>query len=278
MAETIDILITLDENYLEPLHIMLTSLHVNNPAQDFTIWLIHERIPDSKLQQLNRLLAQWKMTFHEIKVPMELFSNAPTVERYPKEMYFRLASGKLLPNTVKKVVYLDPDTLIINPLNSLWDFDLNGNMLGAATHAGLTNLTEGFNNIRLGTDHGYYNSGVMLMDMEKVREIVQLEDIFKTIHEFGDYLLLPDQDILNFLYGKYIKEIPEEIWNYDTRKSNVYLTKSLGKHNSHWVAKNTVVLHYCGKPKPWDEKSNNRFTLLYAHYQQLLKRYNDLLS
>ncbi|MDO1604702.1 glycosyltransferase family 8 protein [Lactobacillus sp. YT155] len=273
MTEVINILITVDENYLEPAKVMLTSLHVNNPGQKFDVWLVHEKIADDKLQEFAELLAEFKMILKPVKVPMELFDNAPTVERYPKEMYFRLASGEILPESVKKVIYLDPDTLIINPLNSLWELDLEGKMIAAATHSGLTNIAEGINNIRLGTDHGYYNSGIMLMDVDQMRSVVKLTDIMAAVEEFGETLLLPDQDILNFIYGKNIKEIPEEIWNYDTRQYNTYFARSLGEQDTHWTAKNTAILHFCGKPKPWSEKSNNRFTFIYANYQQILARH-----
>lgn len=273
MTEVINILITVDENYLEPAKVMLTSLHVNNPGQKFDVWLVHEKIADDKLQEFAELLAEFKMILKPVKVPMELFDNAPTVERYPKEMYFRLASGEILPESVKKVIYLDPDTLIINPLNPLWELDLEGKMIAAATHSGLTNIAEGINNIRLGTDHGYYNSGIMLMDVDQMRSVVKLTDIMDAVEEFGETLLLPDQDILNFIYGKNIKEIPEEIWNYDTRQYNTYFARSLGEQDTHWTAKNTAILHFCGKLKPWNEKSNNRFTLIYANYQQILARH-----
>ncbi|GEL66571.1 glycosyltransferase family 8 protein [Marinilactibacillus psychrotolerans] len=275
MKDKIDILVTLDESYLDPLKVMLTSLHQNNRQTDFRIWLIHERISSEKLRSLQTLLKFYEMELKVIKVPQDLFSDAPTAERYPKEMYYRLACGNLLPESVKRVIYLDPDTLIINSIKELWEVDLEGNILAAATHSGLTNITKGINNIRLGTNRGYFNSGIMVIDVEQARSKVQIEDIYDTIRKYSDYLLLPDQDVMNYLYGEFTKEIPEEIWNYDTRQSSAYFTRSFGAHNTHWVAGNTVILHYCGKPKPWNEKSNNRFTLLYLHYQQLLKRYEE---
>ena len=65
------------------------------------------------------------------------------MERYPKEMYFRLLVGQILPEELERVLYIDPDTLIINPLTDLWEMDLQGYMFGAAVHKGITNLTTG---------------------------------------------------------------------------------------------------------------------------------------
>lgn len=268
----IDVLVTLNENYMEPLKVMLTSLHHNNLEENFRIWVIHESIGPKKMSDLKKLTDYFGWELHNEQITKNWLDKAPTIKRYPKEMYFRLLCGEILPQDVKKVIYLDPDILIINPINDLWEVDLEGNMIAAATHTGITNLTSEINKIRLGTDHEYFNSGVMLLDLEKTRANVNLEDILGVIEKHGAELLLPDQDVLNFLYGKHIKEVPEEIWNYDTRKAVSYYARSLSKHDLQWVISNTVILHFCGQPKPWNPNSDSRFTALYLHYMQLLTR------
>ncbi|MGX6967197.1 glycosyltransferase [Vagococcus teuberi] len=35
-------------------------------------------------------------------------------------MYYRLLCGDILPKTIKHVLYLDPDILILNSLEELW--------------------------------------------------------------------------------------------------------------------------------------------------------------
>ena len=81
-------------------------------------------------------------------------------------MYYRLLAPHLLPGHVHRILYLDPDTLVINPLRPLWDMDLNGNLFAAAAHTGKTELANSINQLRLGTDHNYFNSGVLLMDLD----------------------------------------------------------------------------------------------------------------
>ncbi|WP_105979911.1 glycosyltransferase family 8 protein [Staphylococcus simulans] len=278
MHEKVDILVTLNENYLKPLKVMLLSLHDTNPHLSFKVWLVHEKITQSKLMQLEELLSSFNMELEEVKVPPNYFGNAKTVERYPQEMYFRLACGELLPESVTKVLYLDPDILVINTIDDLWNLNLERNIFAAATHEGFTKFSQGMNNLRLGTKQGqvYFNSGVMLIDVEKARQEISMDDIFNFIEKNNQYLLLPDQDVMNSLYGDKIKEIPEEIWNYDTRQANMYYTKSVGEYDTHWVAYHTVFLHFCGRPKPWDNKSNSRFTMLYLQYQKRLEQLENL--
>ena len=262
----IHILVTCDENYLSPLMVMLYSLRQNNRNKAFKIWLIHESISQESIQLLNNFNDSLDFEFEDIQIQDLLFEDAKTQDRYPKEMYFRLLCAQILPNDLERVLYLDPDILIINSIESLWETELNGQMIAASTHTGLIDIATPINKMRLSTDHGYFNSGVMLIDLNMARDIIKEEDIQETLEKSNLYLLLPDQDVLNYLYGKYILEVPEEIYNYDARRFMSYFARSKGEHNLMWVMENTAILHFCGRPKPWDSSSDSRFTALYLNY------------
>ena len=45
----VNILCTLDQHYLEHLEILLVSLHINNPIENFAIHLAHREIPTQAL-------------------------------------------------------------------------------------------------------------------------------------------------------------------------------------------------------------------------------------
>ena len=278
LDEQIELLFTIDEGYLNPLKVALTSIRQNNPGQAIRIWLIHESISEGTILELQALMDYLHFDFKSIKIDGSQWNSAKTEDRYPKEMYFRLLAGAILPEEMKRIIYLDPDILVVNPLIYLWQTDLEGHMLAAATHVGLTDVSTRVNKVRLDVDHVYFNSGVMVIDLDKAREIVKWADIARVIEKYNLLLILPDQDILNRLYGKYTKEIPEEIWNYDTRKYMRYFTKSLAQHDIHWVMANTAILHFCGGPKPWDDKHDNRFTSLYLNYQKQLKRIEEVIK
>ena len=47
---------------------------------------------------------------------------------------------------------------------------------------------------------------------------------------------------------------------------------STGKHDLSWVMRNTAVLHFCGRNKPWHEDYKNPFGMLYLHYMNLTLR------
>lgn len=51
-GEKIDLLVTVDKNYIKPFQVMLKSLAVSNPRESFHIWLLHSAISDEDLQAL----------------------------------------------------------------------------------------------------------------------------------------------------------------------------------------------------------------------------------
>lgn len=50
----IQILTTLNQNYLPRLQVLITSLHINQPGEQLDIWLMHSGIPEEALAPVSR--------------------------------------------------------------------------------------------------------------------------------------------------------------------------------------------------------------------------------
>ena len=116
-----DILVTLDQNYLPPLQVMLTSLHFSHPRDSLRVYLMHRDIPKKSLETLAAQCGQLGLELVPIQVDGTLFQTAPITKQYPQEMYYRLLAPHLLPQDLHRVLYLDPDILVINSLTPLWE-------------------------------------------------------------------------------------------------------------------------------------------------------------
>lgn len=226
--DRIQILCALDANYLPQLRVLLTSIRLNNPGETFGLYLMHSGLPECELEGLERWCGEAGWEFHSVSVDAALFDGAPVTAQYPREMYYRLLAGQMLPESLSRVLYLDPDILVINPLRELWETDMQGNMFAAAAHTGKTELANNVNRIRLGTDHDYYNSGVLLIDLERCRSEVSPDELFAFVREHRRELVMPDQDLLNAVYGDSILPLDDALWNYDARNFNNYVLRSTG--------------------------------------------------
>lgn len=270
--DRIQILFAMDANYLPQLRVLLTSIRLNNPGETFGLYLMHSGLPERELEGLERWCGEASWEFHSVPVDAALFDGAPVTAQYPREMYYRLLAGQMLPDGLSRVLYLDPDILVINPLRELWETDMQGNMFAAAAHTGKTELANNVNRIRLGTDHDYYNSGVLLIDLERCRSEVAPDELFAFVREHRRELVMPDQDLLNAVYGDSILPLDDALWNYDARNFNNYVLRSTGGQDMSWVMENTAILHFCGKAKPWKPNYIYRFGVLYRHYERLAER------
>lgn len=270
----INLLVTLDKNYIPPLQIMLKSLFFNNTNESFHIYMIYDGISPLEISRLDAYCSFHGSKLFSIPADENAFSRAPVLRYYSKAMYYRLLASQLLPETLERALYLDPDTLIINPVRGLYELDLSGYLFAGAMHSGIIGISEHVNKIRLGTYEtgGYYNSGVLLMNLALQRKLIREEDVYSYAEENQNKLLLPDQDILNGLYGSQILPLDESLFNYDVRRYESYRMLAAGEKDMDWVMKNTVILHFCGKAKPWNKDFRGRFGILFKHYAALADR------
>ncbi|GAB4071916.1 hypothetical protein GCM10028778_00310 [Barrientosiimonas marina] len=91
---------------------------------------------------------------------------------------------------------------IAYPREELYETDLTGYLYAAAYHDKLS-INE-VNKLRL-TPYdikAYYNSGVLLMNLDEQRGSIDERDIFTFVAKNHARLVMPDQDILNALYSK----------------------------------------------------------------------------
>ena len=257
----INVLVTLDENYLPHLNVMLFSLLHSNPDCNFDVYLLHSAIGEEALTQIRSLLAPAGRLISVPVTDMGL-DDAPTTARYPQEIYYRIFAARYLPQSLDRILYLDPDIIVNGSIKELYRLPMGDYYFAAASHTG--DFLRMVNGIRLDMeeDSPYINSGVMLMNLELLRREQNYEDVFRFIEEMKNRLILPDQDIISSLYGS-------RIYALDTFRYN--MTERLFQRHSpfekgldlHWVREHSVIIHYCGRNKPWKEKYLGQLDVFY---------------
>lgn len=264
-----DILVTLNANYMHPLKVMLKSMFLNNEEESFHIYVMHSSLTSEEQSELRDFVNHEGHELTAVSVPKDSFKDAPVVKHYSKEMYYRLLAFKHLPEHLDKILYLDPDILVINEIRSLYDTDISNYLFAAAEHE-RASIKE-VNKWRLMPYEidGYYNSGVMLMNLRLQREQIDEAEIYKFVRKNKMKLILPDQDIMNALYGKRILPLDEIRCNYDPRFYLYHKLKSNGLYDMDYIIHHTSIIHFCGKKKPWHSNYSGRFHSLYKHYEKL---------
>lgn len=219
----------------------------------YDVFVLHSDLEESIQRAMERDF-QERVTFHFLQVPEELFADFPETARYPRQIYYRLAAPLLLPRELDRILYLDVDVVVINSLRTFYEMDFESSYFVGCTHTRefLTKL----NQARLQSDKAvaYINTGVLLMNLNVLRQVIRLEEISAYVREHEKALILPDQDILTALYGDKIKLADSLLYNLSDRVLNFYNgSHPKEKRDVNWVRRNTAIIHYCGRNKPWNE-------------------------
>ena len=267
--EPIAILVTLDALYLRPLCVMLRSLAARTPERDFRVFVLHSSLTPADVDAVRRAIEGCRMTLEEIRVSGGGLDGAPTTDRYPREMYYRIFAAQVLPPELDRVLYLDPDVLAINPAEKLYATPMGDALFAACSHvhASLRKLNE----LRLGMkkDAPYINSGVMLLNLSRLRREQRPETVQEWLAEHKS-LFLPDQDVISTLYGDRILLLDALQYNLGEK---FYLSCRLrprsvgeGRPDLAWVRQNTVLIHYCGRNKPWKPRYIGELGVFYDEF------------
>lgn len=262
-----NILVTLDDNYIRPLFIMLESLfyHEKGPM---VIYLFYSNVSEDNRKRLHTYIKKQGSRLIPIYVKDDVFQNAPVFRYFTKEMYYRLLCSRLLPETEDRVLYLDPDILIRGELKPFYEMDFcDRQLIGMEDYAINHLLTEKKEAIGFQKDECYINSGVLLFNLNKMREAFVLEDFIAVLEEYKDVVSYPDQDLIN-LYFKEDRLVGERIYNYNTGYGSIIgmLAWALGLKRE---KKEPVIIHYMGSSKPWQVDYYGKY--FFEYYQYLKK-------
>lgn len=268
-GKTMNILVTLDENYIPRLNVMLFTLLRSNPGYSFDVYLLHSGIRESALRSTEEVLGGAGRLIPTEASGLAL-EDAPTTSRYPKEIYFRIFAARFLPDTLDRVLYLDPDLVVAGSLAELYNMPMENYFFAAASHTG--NLLRRMNTLRLDMDEEspYINSGVMLMNLALLRREQNYEDVFDFIERHKSILVLPDQDIISGLYGSRIYSLDPFRYNMTERLFLLHAPFERGL-DLDWVRKNSLIIHYCGRNKPWKENYFGELDVFYREAEDLLR-------
>lgn len=267
-----NLLFCLDENYVPPLKVMLYSLMLQHERESLDIYLMYTDISPASLEELDRLLARQGHRFHPVDCSDFLrnlekensdLKQVKVTRYYSLDMYLWLFAPYLLPEEVDRALYLDPDMVCVNPLDSLYHADFEEQWFKAASYDFKNNWIQFLNNLRLGnlSSEKYFNTGVVLMDLASLRRETSPQAVLQAVIEKEKVLYLPDQDIFNYLYEDKTGQVPWLYYNLDPRPFTVMARLFPENYPPGWAAEHAVIIHYCGRHKPWLYRGKYRYDL-----------------
>ena len=256
--------------YLRYLYVCLTSLFKNNEGERICIYVFHFDLRDADLKCLKDLADTYGQELYCVRVERSLYANFHT-EPYPTEAYLRLCMPYLLPETVTKMLYLDVDTIVEKPLKTFYETDLRGNYAVVCRDLRLVETWENGEKRMIRDESGkYFNSGVMLCDLSKIREDFRFEDYVAYASSRQFDLPFADQDILNALYAGRVIYAEADRYNY-------FVNAELKCGFNENVRDAAVILHFAGCC-PWHHVKVPPSHKRWWYYAKQTPFYDELLE
>jgi lipopolysaccharide biosynthesis glycosyltransferase len=169
------------------------------------------------------------------------------------ETYYRLFLEMAFDETVKRVVYLDADLVVLGDLSQLAAIDLGGKTAGAVLDMHVHRWGKGGVALRgeATDDRPYFNSGVLVIDLDawRTRQVRQRALDFLCTNR--DRILYWDQDALNAVLADDWLELDPR-WNrmnhyWEQRREGTlpFLRETIASLHD------PFIVHFARPTKPW---------------------------
>ena len=272
-----------NNNYAPHAAALIVSIMVNKlPEDELTFYCFSDNLSEEVRQRFRAMERQWKFTLHFLEIDDSVFQHLPAFQgnRTP---YFRLLMTRLLPEPLEKILYLDCDMIVMTSLAELFATDITDKYAAAVAEADSMPHLAAF-----GLPYPYFNSGMVLFNLEQYRQDRMEESAFDFAEKHRDILLFPDQDILNVIFGGKVVFVPVK-WNCIQHHRLTFFPKiaevilrlagrrfSEGFWKSLYAAERSpCIIHYT-LTKPWDGGCNSPLAGEYWKYAKQTPFYGQI--
>ncbi|KZT12679.1 glycosyltransferase family 8 protein [Laetiporus sulphureus 93-53] len=175
----VHVVLTIDSPYAMAAAVTIRSAIAHTSGR-LTIYVINAGLTEEDKDRIRASApVQREATIVFLSLPKDSFARAESM------IWAKIDMIPALP--VERVLYLDADLLVRGDLRELWDTDLQGRSLAAVTDVGYPRGHKG-------PKRPYFNAGVLLMDLAKIRGNM---DALRTTMDGMTTSRFRDQDALN---------------------------------------------------------------------------------
>lgn len=256
-----------DDNYAQHAGVMLYSLlsHSSCPCRIFLLTNSLNNENTNKLKETVKNFSNCSIQFITMTnedLNFSEYSIGNQSRQWASIMYMKLFIHNLLPQEIKKILFLDVDIIVNDDIKELYATNIDKCVIAAAEDWKYNYFAK--ERIGLAHDDVYINSGVMLINLSRWRE----KEAHNPIQQFminNKKLFLNDQDVIALYFKDEIQYIPQE-WNVTTfyfervpRIPDKYIPLRQE------ICTNPRIIHFCAPIKPWFKECRHPYRKLYKN-------------
>lgn len=253
-----------DDGYARPLRTLMHSIGAAHPGavEGLRLIVLDQEISEDNRQAILRDADHLGLRT-ELRLAPRTDPHYPVSDWVSGAVYVRLAIPEVIPDE-RRVLYLDADTLVLDDLRPLLRQPLEGRPIGAVRDPqnpaiGRGIQLPGWDKLGLPYGRDYFNSGVMLIDLERCRRLGVFERSRQFLCDHADKVRFWDQDALNWAV--------DDNWQRLDRRWNTFAMSPLAAQPGfvHFAEadsplaqlrdseRTAALLHFAGPDKPWHD-------------------------
>lgn len=269
------------DKFVSVLATSIVSLLMNNRNEKIHFFIIEDGITEKNKRLLTDIVYEHGCTINYIEAPdPSILFEFRLKEKYQLgHSYVRMGIGSILPQTIKRTLVLDCDTLITSDLSELWNVDLKDNILAGV--ADCINVPAYRKRFFIDSMDIYCNAGVFLVDLEKWR-LQSIETRMKEkIKKCKGNIFFFEQTLINYackgqilkLHPKYNAFSALFVFSYKNlllwrKPSNFY-----NEHDVNEAISSPSIVHFTRNfyinCRPWTEGCVHPFNKEYKKYKNM---------
>jgi len=258
-----------DTHFIMPTGVMMYSVCVNNADEPITFHIVIDKgVTERQKDDLRKTVQAFphkSVAFY--CVDGANYEKLPKRENYPsitQATYYRLDLAKILPSDIDKVLYLDGDIICRKSLSALWKTDISQYAVAGVPDVGEADF-EKDNHLHLCPWTGYFNAGVLLINLKWWREHSVAEEFNSFIVNHSEWIQFQDQDVLNYVFNEHKLLLPI---TYNLETDFLCQGTDYGIHLKEVMEtiKDPTVLHFTTTQKPWKTSSRHPFRSSFTKY------------
>ena len=227
-----------------------------NTDREINAWVLVDQLPsfnvDYKKYKINMNIVDAK------NLKLDATHEKIVNDSYSTLGYGRLFITRIVPAEVKKLRYLDTDIYAYNNINELYDTNIDGKYAAVVLDVSVQCFAK--NELKLTKVSKYFNAGMMLLNLDKIREDKVDDACIEFYFNPPDWyiqndLCIKDQTILNYCFKENVLFVnPKysiQTLTFGYGQYNEYI-KQFGYADLQQLISSGVLVHMQGKAKPWD--------------------------
>ncbi len=252
-ANVVPVFLTITNDYAKYAAGAISSLMKHsNPKRYYRVIVMYDRLSIPNRWRLRNMVTRnCAIEFHKMKYNLYMqiivrycATKTGSADFFSSAVYYYRSFIARLFLQYEKAIYIDSDTILMDDIGKLFDIDLGDKVIAARVDPKVAMVPEFVRYVEKALDvpaKEYVNSGVLLMDLKKLRKLHYITKMTDLIKEYNADLVAPDQDYLNVILKGQIMHL-DKSWNLQPEGED---------------PKGAKLLHFNLSKKPWYHEDVN---------------------